>query len=187
MVNGQKDVFNLEFWESANSFFKNYEVEKKKILDLFTELANAFPQNVQLERYRHSKGNKISQGYNLDGFPYQVLDIGRNFDIDKGFNIRILHWVGKGMFFFVYLGKGNVNEYLSGIKDSAVESYFYSLKKSFAYPEILVQSLPVKDVNSVDNPGNLMIVWEKIILERSYLKNFDILMKKIGKAFDYTF
>ncbi|MGY6546695.1 hypothetical protein [Arthrospiribacter ruber] len=187
MVNEQKDKIDLEFLESANSFFKNYAVEKKKILDLFTELANAFPIRDQVGRYIHSKGNKISQGYNLDGFPYQVLDIGRNFDIDHGFNIRILHWVGKGMFFFVYLGGEKVNKYLSGIKDSAVESYFYSLKKPFAYPEILVQSLPVKDVKPVDNPGNLMIVWEKIILEREFLKNFDMLLEKIGKAFDYTF
>src|SRR5690606_11757488 len=39
--------------------------------------------------------------------PYQVLDIIRDFNKERGFNIRILNWWGRGLFIFVFLGKDN--------------------------------------------------------------------------------
>jgi hypothetical protein len=51
------------------------------------------------------KGKKISKGNQLLGFPYLVLDLIRDFDLEKGCNIRFVSWFGHGLYCCVFLGK----------------------------------------------------------------------------------
>lgn len=85
--------------------FRKINEQTNLIIDLFTDLANEFPQEYLLKYHPFSKGVKVSKGLQLEGLPYQVLDLVRDFHQENGFNIRVLHWWGKGLFIFISFGK----------------------------------------------------------------------------------
>lgn len=85
--------------------FRKINEQTELIIDIFTELANEFPQEYLLKHHPFSKGSKVSKGLQLEGLPYQVLDLVRDFHPEKGFNIRVLHWWGKGLFIFISFGE----------------------------------------------------------------------------------
>ena len=68
-------------------------------------VSNEFPQKSLLDIYSRSKGSKISKGNDLLGSPYAVLDFFRDFDVEKGINVRLLVWWGKGCFLMAFVGK----------------------------------------------------------------------------------
>ncbi|MFN3803413.1 MAG: hypothetical protein ACK4SB_17235, partial [Belliella pelovolcani] len=65
-----KKKIDLEFWRNSGDFFQKYNEQKTEVFRLFEELSNRFPKDYQVAYFNDTKGNKISQGYNLDGFPY---------------------------------------------------------------------------------------------------------------------
>ncbi len=84
------------------------------------------------------KGKKLTKGNDLLGFPYQVLDLIRDFDLSEGLNIRVLNWFGHGMFLFVLIGKNTFsapqlhfleNDFSLGLTSSPWE-----------YPEMILES-----------------------------------------------
>lgn len=89
------------------SIFEEIHQVKTSFISLFSDLANEISTHELLEVHEASQGIKITKGNELQHCPYQVLDIIRDFDKDKGFNIRIMNWWGRGMFVFVFLGKNN--------------------------------------------------------------------------------
>ncbi len=98
------DHFNTDLIKDKN-LFKNIHHQREQFTTLFSEIANDFPQSV-LEKYHSaSKGCKVSQGWNLNLCPYQVLDIIRDFDSVQGLNIRILNWWGHGLYLILQIGK----------------------------------------------------------------------------------
>lgn len=74
-------------------------------LTLFTELSNEYRQDHLSKLIASSKGCKVTKGLQLQGHPYQVLDIIRNFNDEDGFNIRILNWWGHGLYIVILAGK----------------------------------------------------------------------------------
>lgn len=93
---------------SGNSqLFRHIKSQSDLFVDIFQRLAEEFPQNKLLEFHPRSKGTKISKGYRLENCPYEVLDMVRDFDPKKGFNIRILQWWGHGLYLFVQFGSEN--------------------------------------------------------------------------------
>lgn len=76
--------------------------------DLFVNVSNRL--NIENDLYKETgwnKGSKISKGNELEHCPYQVLDVIRDFDRERGLNIRVLNWWGRGLFFFLMIGKDN--------------------------------------------------------------------------------
>lgn len=99
-----KDALDLDLWKDELLFRKQNKL-KSQFKNLLGEVGNKFP-NKKLQLLHHaSKGKKVSQGYELDGLPYQVLDLIRDFDFETGLNIRILNWYGKGAYLLVLCGK----------------------------------------------------------------------------------
>jgi hypothetical protein len=98
---------------------------KTDFLDLFEQLGNSVTSEELTRFFANSKGKKISKGNQLLGFPYLVLDLIRDFNLDKGCNIRFVSWFGNGLYFCVFLGKTQVlpdqlfveNGFLLGRKD----------------------------------------------------------------------
>ncbi|MCH7411200.1 hypothetical protein MM239_17520 [Belliella sp. DSM 111904] len=84
--------------------FERIYSQKQLFIDLFTAIANEFPQSILKTIKSDSKGTKVSQGWNLNGTPYQVLDIFRNFDPLTGSNIRLLNWWGNGLYVVFHVG-----------------------------------------------------------------------------------
>jgi hypothetical protein len=78
---------------------------KTDFLDLFEQLGNAVTTQELTCFFSNSKGKKISKGNQLLGFPYLVLDLIRDFDLDSGCNIRFVSWFGHGLYCCVFLGK----------------------------------------------------------------------------------
>ena len=78
---------------------------KTDFLDLFEQLGNSVTNEELARFFSNSKGKKISKGNQLLGFPYLVLDLIRDFDLDKGCNIRFVSWFGHGLYCCVFLGK----------------------------------------------------------------------------------
>lgn len=87
--------------------FQLIKTQSDLFVDIFHRLAEEFPHSRLLEFHHQAKGSKVSKGYRLENCPYEVLDLVRDFDPKKGFNIRILQWWGHGLYFFVQVGSAN--------------------------------------------------------------------------------
>ncbi len=95
---------NLKLWLD-----REYLLKHNRLKADFWEILGTVADSVSLEKISKShprtKGKKLSKGNDLLGFPYQVLDLIRDFDPSKGLNIRVLNWFGHGIFLFVLIGK----------------------------------------------------------------------------------
>lgn len=87
--------------------FEEISELKQFFVAIFSQLGNDFSPNDLTKIHPDSKGLKISRGNELLSCPYQVLDIVRDFDMNEGFNIRLLNWWGRGLIVFVFFGKEN--------------------------------------------------------------------------------
>ena len=122
--------------EEALAIYKNKalfeEIHKAKIsaLSVLENVSKRIDLNELAQMHTVHKGVKISKGNELEHCPYQVLDVVRDFDPDKGLNIRLLHWWGYGMFLFVLLGK----EYLG--KDGLEKLQFSEAFRGFVLSKV---------------------------------------------------
>jgi|GEM_PF-311609 len=119
--------------------FQNISQAKKEFVAILSLVGNGISHDKLDRIHKNHKGIKISQGNELQHCPYQVLDIVRNFDIKNGFNIRVLHWWGRGAYLLIYLGSDHPrlqakDHLLQWIKNS---SYDLSKTKLWAYKEII--------------------------------------------------
>ncbi len=99
-----KSDLDLDLWLDKTLVQRQNQL-KTDFLDLFEQLGNSVTNEELTHFFSKSKGKKISKGNQLLGFPYLVLDLIRNFDLDKGCNFRFVSWFGHGLYFCVYLGK----------------------------------------------------------------------------------
>ncbi len=99
----QKPI-DLKLWLNAD-LIQQQNLLKRQFTAIFEEVGSAFSQKELQQISQKSRGVKLSKGNDLLGFPYQVLDLIRDFDLMSGANIRILNWFGNGIYTTVYLGK----------------------------------------------------------------------------------
>jgi|SRR5690606_22878833 len=123
---GQSDTQLL----NNRGLFEEIHQLKSFFIRLFSELANEISLDLLSSVHTSSKGVKVSKGNELERCPYQVLDIVRDFDKSKGFNIRILNWWGRGLFVIVFTG--NLNHQLTENPEflCSVRSRGYMLSKT---------------------------------------------------------
>lgn len=99
-----KAELDLHLWLDKTLVQRQNQL-KTDFLNLFEQLGNSVTHEELTRFFSNSKGKKISKGNQLLGFPYLVLDLIRDFDLDKGCNIRFVSWFGHGLYCCVYLGK----------------------------------------------------------------------------------
>uniref|UniRef100_UPI0040471B16 hypothetical protein n=1 Tax=Algoriphagus sp. TaxID=1872435 RepID=UPI0040471B16 len=95
---------DLALWLDKSIVIRQNQL-KADFLDLFEQVGNSFSNEELTNFFGNSKGKKISKGNQLDGFPYLVLDLIRDFNLDSGCNIRLVSWFGHGLFCCAYFGK----------------------------------------------------------------------------------
>ena len=99
-----KSELDLNLWLDKTLVQRQNQL-KTDFLDLFEQLGNSVTNEELTHFFSKSKGKKISKGNQLLGFPYLVLDLIREFDLDSGCNIRFVSWFGHGLYCCVFLGK----------------------------------------------------------------------------------
>lgn len=175
---------DLSFFNEAEPFFRRFNQQSNLILEILTEVANDFPQDFLVSVFPHSKGSKISKGNQLDGLPYQVLDIVRDFNQDSGFNIRLLNWWGKGFFIFISIGNKKIQSYPEDWVNSH-QVYQLSVGESiFDYGEIIQSSLPLtkNNLKSTIKDSSQIQIWQKLDMEadiNSMRQKLSLLVKSI--------
>ena len=149
--------FDLELWLNQD-LIKRQNRLKSAFLVLLEDLANSFSNESLDQIHSTSKGKKISKGNDLLGFPYQVLDLIRDFDGETGLNIRVLNWFGNGLFLLVYQG---VNSKLPR-KDLLGNGFAFSLTESpWDYPELILNQSFSKKIKEWHLVRSHPIVWFK--------------------------
>ncbi len=163
---------------------------KAKFWELLGEVANAVDTEELTKLHSSSRGVKLSKGNDLLGYPYQVLDLIRDFDMDEGLNIRLLNWFGHGLFLFVLIGK---NHTLKPHRELIATNWTFDQSSSpFDYPEILLNHASTS--SSAEDPiyrstfcqwhKTLKISHDSLATKRSILnelKNIlSLLVKKMG-------
>lgn len=127
---------DLQLWLNKE-LFQSQNRLKAGFWELFSDIGNEIDITVLTQIHSKSKGVKLSKGGDLLGFPYHVLDLIRDFDPEKGLNIRILNWFGQGMYLFVHFGK---NHPLSTKDYFLKNSFFYALSSSpWDYPDLIIR------------------------------------------------
>jgi hypothetical protein len=99
-----KPELDLNLWLDQ-ALVQRQDQLKTDFLNLFEQLGNSVTHEELTCFFSNSKGKKISKGNHLLGFPYLVLDLIRDFDLDSGCNIRFVSWFGHGLYCCVFLGK----------------------------------------------------------------------------------
>ncbi len=137
---------DLELWLNQN-LIRRQNLLKSQFIHILKEVGNSFTQKDFDYFSPKAKASKISRGNDLDGLPYQVLDLIRDFDPLQGANIRLLNWVGIGFFITVLLGKNRTNptqEFLS-------QGFSFGVSANkWDYPDLIIQK------NRVDDPMEIL-------------------------------
>lgn len=97
---------DLDLWLDQQIILRQNRL-KTKFWEILTEVGKSANSEDLKKIHAKNLGIKLSKGNDLKGFPYQVLDLVRDFDLNNGFNIRVLNWFGHGLFIFVLIGKNH--------------------------------------------------------------------------------
>lgn len=163
----ESQKLDLSFFNEAEPFFKKFNQQTNLLLQILTEVANDFPQDFLVSIFPQSKGSKISKGNQLDGLPYQVLDIVRDFNQDTGFNIRLLNWWGNGFFIFLSIGNKKIHSYPEDWANFHQDYQLSACKSIFDYGEIIHSSQPLTQNNlkSTIKDSSQIQIWQKLDME----------------------
>lgn len=100
----KQEELDLELWLDKSIIERQNQL-KNQFLRLLESVGNSISNEELSSFFKGSKGKKITKGNDLLGYPYQVLDLLRDFDKNSGCNIRLLNWFGHGFFILIFLGK----------------------------------------------------------------------------------
>ncbi|MFN3998411.1 hypothetical protein [Algoriphagus sp.] len=129
-----KKPINLALWLDADLIQRQNEL-KAQFTSVLMEVENSLSAQEFHKISPKSKGTKLSKGNDLLGYPYQVLDIIRDFDPNNGANIRILNWFGNGLYITVLLGKGRKNP-VTEFRE--IGFYFGLSENQWDYPDLIL-------------------------------------------------
>jgi hypothetical protein len=183
----EKNTFlDIDFWKNSKAFFGYFNQQTDLIIELFTDVCNAFPQNKLEAIFPNAKGCKVTKGNQLEGLPYQVLDLVRDFDAQHGFNIRILNWWGNGFFVFITYGSSTAKLFQQVLCTTFDQYNISILNSPFDYGKILNHSeiLNDKNLNSVIEGSNQLQIWKKLDISDDIKETKSILGKMIQSILD---
>ena len=133
-------ILDLELWLDKDIILRQNRL-KAVFWEVLSEVGNAVDSTTLSQIHAPSRGIKLTKGNDLLGFPYQVLDLIRDFDPSTGLNIRILNWFGHGLFLFILLGRQHQKSPFLKLSE-----HNWSLDQSSSpwdYPEILLNDASV--------------------------------------------
>lgn len=129
-----QEPIDFELWLNAE-IFRKQKFLRSQFIKVLEEVGNSISLQELEGISPKSRGFKISKGNDLVGFPYQVLDLIRDFDPENGSNIRLLNWFGNGFFVTILLGKNKKNHLLQFLN----HGFSYGLSESqWDYPDLIL-------------------------------------------------
>lgn len=152
---------------------------KGQFLDLFREVGNTFFTENFEDLSPNAKSSKISRGNDLDGMPYQVLDMIRDFDLLEGVNIRLLNWFGVGFFITILLGKNRTNPFEELLQDGF---NFGLCESKWDYPGLILKKNHTSDASIILHHDPDFYQWFKELkIVADHGLNRDMLINEIKK------
>jgi hypothetical protein len=179
-------LLDISFWKNSKAFFEHFNQQTDLIIQVFTEVCNSFPQIKLKAIFPNAKGCKVTKGNQLEGLPYQVLDIVRDFDVLHGFNIRLLNWWGNGLFVFITYGSSTAKLFHE-VLSTSFDGYNISMLNSpFDYEKILNNSEILNDkyLNTVIESSNQLQIWKKLEISEDKKETMSIMEKMIQSILD---
>ncbi|REG88281.1 hypothetical protein [Algoriphagus antarcticus] len=134
---------------------------KAKFWEILAEVANSVDSEMLIKIHAESRGTKLSKGNDLLGYPYQVLDLIRDFDVNDGLNIRVLNWFGHGLFIFILLGKNHPNAPFQKLNENSW--LFDHSPTPWEYPEILLNNASTKTPTAELLEESTYYQWHKLV------------------------
>jgi hypothetical protein len=179
-------TLDITFWNNSKAFFEHFNQQTDLIIQVFTEVCNAFPQNKLKSIFPNAKGCKVTKGNQLGGLPYQVLDLVRDFDAQHGFNIRILNWWGNGLFVIITYGSSTAKLFQEVLSTSFDQYKISMLNSPFDYEKVLNYSeiLNDKNINSVIEASNQLQIWKKLEISEDIKDTMSTMEKMIQSILD---
>ena len=180
----KQSPLDLSLWLDKELILRQNQL-KSSFLSLLEEISNAIPNEELNKVHKTSRGKKISKGNDLIGFPYQVLDLIRDFSSDSSCNIRLLNWFGHGFFVMLLLDKkSSVNP------EHLIKSGFrYGLTDSpWDFPELIIGKNHSDDLTKYQQLSPDFRLWFKPIdLEDSLELNRQIILKTLKNLLDILY
>ncbi|AFL84826.1 hypothetical protein Belba_2261 [Belliella baltica DSM 15883] len=166
--------------------FEKIQIQKSIFIKIFTEIANLFPQSKLEEIHKRAKGSKVSNGMNLENCPYQVLDLIRDFDATKGYNIRILNWWGHGLYIFIQFGREIITLYENTIFENLSEFHIGTFLDPFDYKSIITTKKKLTKTNFKNclKDSQTVILHKKISYLSSQARLQEVLLENINLILD---
>ncbi|TXE05560.1 hypothetical protein [Algoriphagus aquimarinus] len=129
--------------------------------EILGEVGNSVDPESLKQIHPASLGAKLSKGNDLLGYPYQVLDLIRDFDRKEGLNIRVLNWFGHGLFLFILLGKNHPKAPFEQLRKN---DWAFDLSPTpWEYPETLRKGAFTNSPTSGDFKKSTFYQWHKPI------------------------
>ena len=128
-------VLDLKLWLDKDIIPRQNKL-KAIFWEILAEAGNSMGSAKLSQIHPPSRGVKLSKGSDLLGYPYQVLDLIRDFDPDGGINIRVLNWFGHGLFIFVLFGKCYPKDIFDQLREN--DWSFDKSSTPWDYPGILL-------------------------------------------------
>jgi hypothetical protein len=168
------------------SIFDQIQVQKSIFIEIFTELANQYPQSKLTKFHSNARGVKVSHGINLDQYPYQVLDIFRDFDLNSGLNVRVLNWMGHGLYVIIQFGREIAIKKEKLIFKRLLEFQYGISSNPFDYKTILKskKSLKTEGFNAYLSLFSPLVLFKELKYETNVNKQVEILLENINLIFD---
>lgn len=167
----ESNSLDLKLWLDQDIIPRQNRL-KARFLEMLADVGNSLDLKKLSEIHDPSRGIKLSKGNDLVGFPYQVLDLIRDFDSDKGLNIRVLNWFGHGLFLFVLLGK---NHPKSPFEKLGEHNWLFDKSPTpWDYPEILLNDASTKTPTESDLKKSSFCQWHKEIQSTEDLNDIQV-------------
>jgi hypothetical protein len=134
-MNDLQRPLDLQLWLNED-LIRQQNFLKSQFISIYQEIGNAFIQHDFRGLAPNPSIPKISRGNDLNGLPYHVLDLIRDFDPIEGANIRLLNWFGVGCFFTLLLGRNRTNP----IPHLLMEKFSFGLSDSqWNYVDLILE------------------------------------------------
>ncbi len=172
---------DLELWLDAD-LFQRQCMMKNQFLAVLEEVNEQLIKEELRGISLGAKGIKISRGNDLIGFPYQVLDIIRDFDADSGANIRLLNWMGVGFFCSVLLGERRRNPNSNFL----ALGYGYAVSENkWDYPDVVLNRNFTEDLGKIESTELKFHHWiKRLTLTSDSTEVVDFLTAEVKKILE---
>jgi len=168
----------LDLWLDQSLLLRQNQL-KADFLSLFEAVANSVSNEELSKFFPNSRGKKISKGNQLDGFPYLVLDLIRDFDTDTGCVLRLVCWWGHGLYFCVFTG---AQLQLPATCFLADGFRLGKTKTPWDLPELILLGNSLKSLDEIALQKRGFQLWFKeITLHSNKEANLALLVKEIRK------